>query len=320
MRQDLLAAVRVPATSANLGPGFDALGVALGLHLVVGATARGDVRVRTLGEGAVELVEDDGNLVWASLVRFCAAYELEVPDVSLEVCNAIPLERGLGSSSAAIVAGLALGRSLTGAVVGDRELVRLADEIEGHPDNVAPAILGGFVSSTTTADGELVVRRAQPDPTTKVVVAIPQGRQNTDAARAVLPDTLSRADVVTQAGRAAHVAGALTGTWPVHAGAAGDRLHEPGRFDVMQDSGRLARTWRTAGLHAWLSGAGPAVAAVVPASPGEAPQRAVMLGEAEGFTVRVFDWDLSGTVACASGRCAFAGREGCATCPRRGLC
>lgn len=320
MRQDLLTAVRVPATSANLGPGFDALGVALGLHLVVGATPRGPVRVRTAGEGAGELAEDDSNLVWASLVRFCTAYELEVPDVSLQVCNDIPLERGLGSSSAAIVAGLALGRSLTGTVVGDRELVQLADEIEGHPDNVAPAILGGFVSSTTTAQGALVVRRAQPDPTTQVVVAIPDNRQNTDAARSVLPDSLSRADAVTQAGRAAHVAGALTGTWPVDAGAAGDRLHEPGRFEVMQDSGRLARSWRAAGLHAWLSGAGPAVAAVVASSPGDAQQHARSLGDTEGFTVRVFDWDLSGTVACAHGRCAFAGGQRCATCPRRGLC
>ncbi len=319
-RPDLLTAVRVPATSANLGPGFDALGVALGLHLVVGATAPVDVRVRTEGEGEGELPEDDDNLVWVSLQRFCTAYGHEAPDVSLHACNAIPLERGLGSSSAAIVAGLALGRSLTGAVVGDRELVRLADHIEGHPDNVAPAILGGFVSSTTTTDGGLVVRRAQPDPSTAVVVAIPGNRQNTDQARAVRPEALSRADVVVQAGRAAHVAGAITGTWPVDAGAAGDRLHEPGRFEVMPDSGRLARQWRDVGLHAWLSGAGPTVAAVVPAVPGDVRAHAVELGEAGGFTVRVLDWDLSGTVACAAGGCAFAGQQGCATCPRGGLC
>lgn len=316
----LLTAVRVPATSANLGPGFDALGVALGLHLVVGATARDRVRVHTSGEGAGELAEDDDNLVWASLVRFCRTYECEVPDVSLVARNDIPLERGLGSSSSAIVAGLALGRSLTGAVVGDRELVRLADEIEGHPDNVAPAILGGFVSSTTTADGGLVVRRAQPDATTALAVAIPDSRQNTDEARAVLPDVLSRADVVTQAGRAAHVTGALTGTWPMDAGAAGDRLHEPGRFEAMPDTARLAGAWRAAGLHAWLSGAGPSVAAVIPAASGDIRRRVASMGAAEGFTVHVLDWDLSGTVACAAGRCAFAGREGCATCPRRGLC
>lgn len=320
MRDDLLGAVRVPATSANLGPGFDALGVALGLHLVVGATARSDARVTTTGEGADELPEGDDNLVWASLVRFCEDRDLEVPDVSLEVCNAIPLERGLGSSSAAIVGGLALGRMLTGAHVGDRELVRLADRIEGHPDNVAPAILGGFVSATTGTDGHLVVRRAQPDPTTRVVVAVPQSRQLTSEARAALPDSLPRADVVTQAARAAHVTGALTGTWPVDPLASEDVLHEPGRFEVMDASGTVARAWRDAGLHAWLSGAGPAVAAAVPRVDAERAEKAMGLAEQVGFAALVLDWDLAGTIACQPGRCAVAGLEGCATCPRRGLC
>lgn len=320
MRDDLLGAVRVPATSANLGPGFDALGVALGLHLVVGAVPRGEHRVTTTGEGAGELPAGDDNLVWASLVRFCTWHGCDVPDVSLEVHNAIPLERGLGSSSSAIVGGLALGRLLAGAEVGDRRLVALADEIEGHPDNVAPAILGGFVSATTGADGHLVVRRAQPDPATQVVVAVPHARQLTSEARAALPATLDRADVVTQASRAAHVAGAITGTWPVDPLASGDVLHEPGRLEVMGASGAVARAWRDAGLHAWLSGAGPSVAAAIPRERGDRRELAVGLAEEQGFDVRVLDWDLSGTVACAPGRCAFTGTSGCATCPRRGLC
>lgn len=317
---DVLVAVRVPATSANLGPGFDALGVALGLYLVVGVTERGPTRVTTTGEGAGEVGEGDDNLVWASLVRFCRAHDVAVPDVSLEVANHIPLERGLGSSSSAIVAGLALGRFLTGVVVGDRDLVRLADEVEGHPDNVAPAILGGFVSSTTTCDGDLVVRRAQPDPRTGVVVAVPRDRQLTSEARAVLPPSLSRDEVVLQAGRAAHVTGALAGVWPVDPEAAGDVLHEPGRFEAMPASGQLVASWRAAGLHAWLSGAGPSVAAAVPTLGGELRAHAVAVAEAAGFTVHQLDWDLAGTVVCAPGRCAVAGMEGCAGCPRRGLC
>lgn len=321
MRDDLLGAVRVPATSANLGPGFDALGVALGLHLVVAATAPGGVRVTTTGEGAGELPEGDDNLVWTSLVRFCVAHGVDVPNVSLEVRNDIPLERGLGSSSAAIVGGLAMGRLLSGAVVGDRELVRQADEIEGHPDNIAPAILGGFVSATTGADdGHLVVRRAQPDPSARVVVAVPQARQLTSEARAALPAWVPRADVITQASRAVHVAGALTGSWPVDPLASGDVLHEPGRFHVMEASGDVARAWRDHGVHAWLSGAGPAVAAAVPRVPGAAVDRAVEIAEKAGFTALVLDWDLSGTIACAPGRCAVAGLEGCPGCPRRGLC
>lgn len=319
-REDVLGAVRVPATSANLGPGFDALGLALDLHLVVAAVPRGPVRVTTRGEGAGELADGEDNLVWASLVRFCRAHDVEVPDVSLEVDNAIPLERGLGSSSSAIVGGLALGRLLTGVEVGDRALVTLADQIEGHPDNVAPAILGGFVSATTGDDGHLVVRRAQPDPSTVVVVAVPQTRQLTSEARAVLPAALDRPEVVTQAARAAHVAGALTGTWPIDPLASGDVLHEPGRLQVMGASGELAVAWRTAGLHAWLSGAGPAVAAAVARGRGVHLERAVGLAEQHGFGAMVLDVDLAGTLPCAPGRCAVAGMQACARCPRRGLC
>lgn len=319
-RDEVLGAVRVPATSANLGPGFDALGMALDLHLVVAAVPRGERRVATRGEGAGELAEGDENLVWGSLVRFCTAHDVEVPDVSLEVDNAIPLERGLGSSSSAIVAGLALARLLTGAGVGDRDLVALADEIEGHPDNVAPAILGGFVSATTGQDGHLVVRRAQPDPATVVVVAVPPTRQLTSEARAVLPDALDRAEVVTQAARAAHVTGALTGTWPIDPLASGDVLHEPGRLRAMAGSGEVAGAWRAAGLHAWLSGAGPAVAAAVSRGDRAGLDRAVALAEEHGFAAMVLDVDLAGTLACAPGRCAIAGTQACARCPRRGLC
>ena len=320
MRDDLLGAVRVPATSANLGPGFDALGVAVGQYLVVGATPRDAVRVRTTGEGAGELSDGDDNLVWASLVRFCGAHDVEVPDVSLEVANGIPLERGLGSSSSAIVGGLVLGRLLTGVRVGDRDLVQLATDIEGHPDNVAPAILGGFVSATTGADGHLVVRRAQPDRAAVAVVAVPTSRQLTSEARAVLPAALSRADVVTQAARAAHVTGALTGTWPVDPLASGDVLHEPGRFQVMGPSGAVAQAWRAAGLHAWLSGAGPAVAATAPRRATDLLRRAAELAQAHGFVAHVLDWDLAGAFSCAPGRCPISGAGGCAGCPRRGLC
>ncbi|MCA1713533.1 MAG: hypothetical protein LC789_18615 [Actinobacteria bacterium] len=132
--------VRVPATSANVGAGFDALGVALSLHLhaTVGED-RGADRVVTDGEGADELAVDDTNLVWTSFAAFCAHVGAPVPDVTIHLRNDVPLERGLGSSSAAIVAGLGLARAHLGAAVGDRELVALATDLEGHPDNVAPA-------------------------------------------------------------------------------------------------------------------------------------------------------------------------------------
>jgi homoserine kinase len=313
-------AVRVPGTSANIGPGFDALGIALSIHLLAGVVSRGDHRVVTTGEGAGEVPTDDTNLVWTSLVRFCDANGHDVPDVSLVVHNDLPLERGLGSSSAAIVAGLALGRALTGAAVGDLDLVRMADAVEGHPDNVAPAILGGFVSCTTAADGSLVIRRAQPDPRLAVLVAVPDARQNTKQARAALPEGLDRHDVAIQAGRAVHVAGALSGLWPVAPGAAGDLLHEPPRLEAMAASGSLIGQLRAAGLHAWLSGAGPTVAAAVPAANLEVQGDAIARAEGAGFRASVQSVDLSGAFACSSARCPISGVGGCADCPRTAVC
>ncbi len=312
-------AVRVPATTANVGPGFDALGAALASHLVAGAVPRGDERVTTRGEGAGDVSTGDDNLVWTSLVGFCTHAGVDVPEVSLQVDNAIPLERGLGSSSAAIVAGLVLGRALTAVAMGDRELVALATEVEGHPDNVAPAILGGFVACATAADGRLVVRRAQPPARLAVLSAVPATRQNTAAGRRTLPDHLTRADVAVQAGRAAHVTGALTGAWPMDVGAAGDLLHEPVRLRSMADSGALVDALRAAGVHAWLSGAGPSVAATVPRADTELGELALGLAEAHGFAGRLLDWDLAGAVACPGGGCAVSGLGGCHGCPRQRL-
>lgn len=312
-------AVRVPATTANLGPGFDALGAAVGRWLVAGSTARQDDRVTTSGEGAGEVATDDDNLVWRSLVRFCAEHGAPVPDVSLQVTNDIPLERGLGSSSAAIVAGLALGRALTGAVVGDLDLVRLAADIEGHPDNVAPAVLGGFVSCATAPTGDLVVRRAQPTPTTGVVVAVPGSRQATSEARAALPASLPRGEATVQAARASHVTGAFTGLWPGDPALSGDLLHEPPRLEVMRASGALLAALRDAGIHAWLSGAGPTVAAMVPLIDAAPRELALHLADQHGFAAAALDWDLAGTLVCPEGGCAVSGVGGCATCPRARL-
>lgn len=318
-RDQVRVGVRVPGTSANLGPGFDALGVAVDRHLWVGALERGSDRVTTTGEGADEVPTDDDNLVWSSLVRFCRLHDVDVPDVSLRVHNDLPLERGLGSSSAAIVAGLALGRALTGVRVGDLDLVQLASDVEGHPDNVAPAVLGGYVACSTDADGGLVVRRAQPDPRMGLVVAVPTSRQNTNASRTTVPDRLDRDDVVAQAARAVHVSGAMTGTWPVVPGAVGDRLHEPSRLGVMTDSADLVAAWREAGLQAWLSGAGPTVAALVPRADHDATDRARALVDGSRFRVALLDFDLSGVFVCAPGRCPISGAADCPACPRARL-
>lgn len=256
--------IRVPATSANLGAGFDTIGVALDRHLWVTAMPRTAVapRVVTTGEGAEVLADDDDNLIWASLVRFCGTHAVPVPDLQLQVHNDIPLERGLGSSSAAIVAGLALARAVTGVAVSDNELVVLATQAEGHPDNVGPAVLGGFVTAAVGSDG-LVVRRAQPSPGLVLVVAVPSVRQNTHAARQFLPDGLDGPGVVSQLGRVSHVVGAMVGAWPPDAGMAGDLWHEPPRLAAMPLTAAIINAWREARIFGYLSGAGPTAAALV---------------------------------------------------------
>ena len=311
--------VRVPATSANLGPGFDALGLALDLHLAVRTTDRapGAPRATVRGEGADVLPTDDANLVWRAFTVACERLGADVPDVALEVVNAIPLERGLGSSSAAIVAGLALARDVAGIRVGEPALAELAAELEGHADNVAPALLGGLVACARDDAGTLVLRRADPRPGLRLALVVPEARQSTDASRAALPATLDRADVVTQVQRTGHVLGALLGAWPAAPGLAGDRLHEPPRTDADPAAGGVLGTLRAAGLHAWLSGSGPTVAAVVPDDAAVARVRAV--AEAAGATLLVVVPDLLGALTCPDGGCGLAGSGGCAQCPRERL-
>lgn len=341
--------VQVPATSANLGPGFDAFGLAVDRYLAVRSVPRSvqAERVQTV-PAAADLPTGDDNLIWRSLVAFCDDRGVSVPDVALRTTTAIPVERGLGSSSAAIVAGVVLARALTGEAVGDRELVTLLDRLEGHPDNVAPALLGGLVACTTDAAGGLVVRRRNPTPALRPVVLVPELRQGTEAARGLLPTQLDRADVVTQAARAGHVLAGLAGAWPVDAGAAGDVLHEPARQAAMPASARVLDELRAAGVHAWLSGAGPSVAAAVPAlaapqglggpagaaplatagevaaapTPGggaaSLPVLDVIAGR-HGFHVLRLRFDLAGALACPDDGCALTGTGGCVQCPRQRL-
>ncbi len=313
-------AVRVPATTANLGPGFDAFGLALDLPLVVRTVDRRSQRerVRTLGVGAEELQTGDDNLVWQAFRAWCDEHDVAVPDVGLVARSEIPLERGLGSSSAAIVAGLVLARALTGVVAGDVATVALAARLEGHPDNVAPALLGGLVVCATAADGSLVVRRVNPTPARRPIAFVPTTRQATTAARAVLADRYPRGAMAQQAARAGHVLSGLIGTWPVDVRLSGDLLHEPARLAVMEGAGRLLEDLRADGLHAWLSGAGPAVLCMVDAD-GDARDDLLELARRHGHALVPLHVALAGALACPEDGCALAGTGGCVQCPRRAV-
>ena len=317
--------VQVPATSANLGSGFDSTGVAMDLHLAARTVpARpGGPRVVTHGLGAEQVATDDTNLVWRSFVTGCEHLGVTVPDIGLEVTNRIPLERGLGSSSAAIVAGLVLARTAVAAPAGievtEVELVALADGIEGHPDNVAPALLGGLVSCARGDDGRLVVRRINPLPGHVALVLAPEERQSTDASRTTLPSTLSRAEVVDQAARAAHMLAGMTGAWPLDAGLAGDRLHEPSRLADQPGPAGLIAALRAEGIQSWLSGSGPSVLALVEVGDEASHARVGALAAHGAATVYALALDRLGALACPDGGCALSGVGGCAQCPRERL-
>lgn len=309
--------IQVPATSANLGAGFDAFGLALDHHLVVRSVPASAQTERVRPLDGTEVPTGDDNLVWRSLVAFCEHRGVPVPDVGIIARSAIPLERGLGSSSAAIVAGLTLARELTGERVGDVEVVEVATEIEGHPDNVAPAVLGGLVACARGDDGRLVVRRRNPTPALRPVVFVPTDRQSTEQARTLLPGRLDRAAVAEQAARAGHVIGVLTGAWPPAASLSGDLLHEPARAAAMPASAALLGELRAAGVPAWLSGAGPSLAAVV--GTGTEVEHLEDAAERRGFAVVPLAWDLSGARSCPDGGCGISGARDCAVCPRRRL-
>ena len=225
----------------------------------------------------------------------------------------------MGSSSAAIVAGLVLARALTGVPVGDRDLVVLADRLEGHPDNVAPALLGGLVACARDRQGGLVVRRVNPAPALRPLLLVPELRQLTSEARSVLPSMLSRSDAATQAARAAHVLVGMSGGWPVEPTVAVDLIHEPARLQVMAPAARVLEVLRGDGVQAWLSGAGPSVALMVPRRDHDAARRAARIGADDGFRLVEVDVDLTGALVCPEGGCGVAGTRDCRQCPHRGV-
>jgi len=254
--------VSVPATSANLGPGFDALGLALDHRDRVTAEAVGDgLEVTVVGAGSDTVPLDERHLVYRSMLRAFEHMGCDVPGVRLHCENVIPHGRGLGSSSAAIVAGVCAARGLVagGSLLMDDDAVfALAAEIEGHPDNVAPALYGGFTVAYADADGF----RATPvsvDPRVQAVAFVPPDPVETTVARGLLPAQVPYEDAVANVGRAALLVAALSRQPELLLAATADRLHQDYREPAMPDSLRLVRDLRKRGLPAVVSGAGPTV-------------------------------------------------------------
>ena len=256
--------VSVPATSANLGPGFDSLGLALSLRDTLEAEVTdGGLRIEVTGTGADDVPRDESHLVVRSMRAAFAAMGADPAGLVLRCDNAIPHGRGLGSSSAAIVGGVSLARALVAGgqlLLDDDALFRLAADIEGHPDNVAPAFYGGFMISGREA-GEWYAVSAGVDPRVGAVVFVPPTPVETRVARGLLPDTVPHADAAANSGRAALLVAALAGR-PEHLFAATrDYLHQEQRQPAMPDSLALVHALRSDGIAAVISGAGPTVLA-----------------------------------------------------------
>lgn len=257
--------VTVPATSANLGSGFDCLGLAVALYNRVEVSSAAHLRISVQGEGAGELPEDADNLLWRSACHLFDLLGRPREPVSIVMRNSIPLSRGLGSSSAAIVAGLMLANHLTGEQFDRSQLLSMATALEGHPDNVAPAIFGGLTVSVQVESQTHVLPFPFPE-VLQLMVCVPEFPLATSLARRALPNTVSHRDAAFNLSRVALLLTALLEQrFDLLSTATDDRLHQPYRLGLIPGAATALREARRAGAAAaMISGAGPTLLALVP--------------------------------------------------------
>lgn len=258
--------VRVPGTSANCGPGFDCLGVACTIYNELELTLLEEERldIEITGDGAENIPVDERNIVWRSIQKLLerAGKAQEYKGAIIRMDNGVPLSRGLGSSATAIVGGLKAANECLGNPFTNRDLLQMATEIEGHPDNVAPAIFGGFTISIVR-NGKPECFSLMPKLPLKLVVTVPDFFLPTKAARAVLPAEVPMKDAVFNIGRAAMLTAALCkGNKSFLRSAFDDALHQPYRAKLIPGMYDVFKAARAAGaLGASMSGAGPCLIA-----------------------------------------------------------
>lgn len=288
----LCGSATVAASSANLGPGFDSLGLALGRYddLAV-ESADGAVVVEVSGEGAGQVSTGPDHLVVVALERGLAAMGCRAAGLRVSCRNTIPHSRGLGSSASAVVGGLALANSLVAQTerktLSESQLVQLASEFEGHPDNASASVLGGAVVSWTAECSGKSPRysavRLPLHPEIRLFPAIPETRSSTAETRVLLPGQVSHTDARFNISRVALLVVALTERPDLLMAATEDVLHQPQRAAAMPASADLLRFLRRHGVAAVLSGAGPAVLALT--AGGDLPAEALEFAAAHGFAV-----------------------------------
>jgi len=287
--------VEVPATTANLGPGFDVLGMALSLYNTVELEESfdSDFQIEIMGEGAGSLPQNSENLVFRTVKYFFQKVAYDCPGWKLRLTNHIPLSRGLGSSAAAIVGALVAANAIAGNPFSQEEILQEAVHLEGHPDNVAAALLGGVVAVLQESSSCFYTRFA-PHEGLKVIAAVPDFELPTSKARSVLPEKVSLKDAVFNLGHLALLLSALRdGNWKLLSIAVRDQLHQPYRAFLIPGFEDVIDAAYSAGAYgAFLSGAGPTIVALAPPESlaGEAMARAF---QRHGFNSKVLELEPS---------------------------
>lgn len=275
---------RVPATSANLGSGFDCLGLALSIWNTVTASPATTTRVTVRGEGEDRLATDERSLIYRAVGAAFAARGSSPPPLRLECDNRIPVARGLGSSSSAIAAGLLIGNTLMGGPLTPPELIRIGTSLEGHPDNIVPCLLGGIQVSVADRASIVTCPVTVPD-RLGAVIFVPNFPLRTEEARAALPRQVLLRDAVFNVGRAAlFVAAMERGDLDLLRVATEDALHQPPRTRLFPALPALIRAAVEAGAHgAFLSGAGSSVLALASAREDKIAQAMANAASREGI-------------------------------------
>ena len=252
--------LRVPASSANLGPGFDALGLAFGIYLECRFSRADTLSIRVSGRDAACISTGPDNLIWQTALAVAADTGGEIPPVDLEIRNDIPLGKGLGSSAAALTAGVVIADQLLGLRWKPHRILDEAARIEGHPDNVAACVLGSIVVSAIDSGGVARAVRLEISPHYGVAIVVPDFTLPTVEARSVLPASYSRQDTIFNVQRSALLIAALTtGTTGAFPAALEDRLHQPYRAPLVPGLGEIIRLRAPGLLGCALSGAGPSI-------------------------------------------------------------
>ncbi len=256
--------VRVPGTTANCGPGFDTVGIACTIYseLELILSEKGNLTIEIDGEGKGNIPTDENNIIYQAVQTVLDKVGKPYQGIYLKLSNKIPLARGLGSSAAAIVGGLIAANAATGNTLTKEEIFSIATRIEGHPDNVAPAIFGGITISVMQ-DDQPVYLRFMPEKKLSLIVAIPEFNLSTHRARQVLPDTLTMKDAVFNISRVALLIGALCkGEFHYLRYALEDKVHQPYRQQLIPGMQQVFHAAIAKGAYgAALSGAGPCLIA-----------------------------------------------------------